>query len=316
MRDEVSAIGPWIACGMPTDSPRANVPYVNFSTLEPEKQKSFVVYRTDNSCIVHGVPFCTITILNMRHKERVPSALFDDKGHYLGRPADFEDKIIVRRLNLVHKIPNFTGKDLTLLDIGCGNGASMFGLHDKMKYCTGLDITDEHEAAFNHYKTENNIRNCEFAVLDVENSSPPDTYDRIISFEVIEHLESEEGVAFYYNALKEGGLMAISVPNKWWIFETHGAKLPLLPWNRVPLFSWLPKPIHERFANARIYTKKRIRTLLEKHGFEVLSVEYVTAPLDVLPEGKFKNFAVNNFFNRDTTKVPFKATSLFVVAKK
>jgi len=84
----------------------------------------------------------------------------------------------------------------------------------------------------------------------------------------------------------------------------------------VPFFSWLPRPIHERYANARIYTKKRIKKLLKKHGFTILSTEYITAPMDVLPKGKLKDFVVNNIFNTDTTKVPFKATSLFIVAKK
>jgi len=252
----------------------------------------------------------------MRYQERIPSTLFDEKGHYLGKPANFNDKIILRRLNLVNKIPNFTGTDLKLLDIGCGNGASMFGLHHKMKSCVGVDITDKHLPEFTQYRLENNIKNCEFLVLDIENSSPPDIFDRIISFEVIEHLVSEEGVAFYYNALKENGLLAISVPNKWWIFETHGAKLPLLPWNRVPFFSWLPRRIHEKFANARIYTKKRIKKLLQSHGFQIISIEYIMAPMDVLPKGKFKDFVVKYFFKNDTTKIPFKSTSIFVVAQK
>ncbi len=59
--------------------------------------------------------------------------------------------------------------------------------------------------------------------------------------------------------LKDGGLAAISVPNKWWIFETHGARLPLLPWNQGPVLFLASELIHERFANARIYTKKRIK---------------------------------------------------------
>ena len=105
-------------------------------------------------------------------------------------------------------------------------------------------------------------------------------------------------------------------PNKWWIFETHGANLPLLPWNRVPFFSWLPKAIHERYANARIYTRERIVRLLEKHGFTVLDTEYVTAPMDMLPKGAFKNFVIKYFFNSDATRIPFKSTSIFVVAKK
>jgi len=84
----------------------------------------------------------------MGYKERIPSALFTEDGHYLGRPADFDDRIIQRRLRLVNAIPGFTGTDFTLLDIGCGNGASMFGLYKKMKYCLGLEITDEHLSEF------------------------------------------------------------------------------------------------------------------------------------------------------------------------
>lgn len=252
----------------------------------------------------------------MQHKERVPDALFNEEGHYLGRPADFEDRIIARRLRLVEEIPGFTGKDLSLLEIGCGNGASMFGLSAKMKNCLGLEITDEHLSEFNKFREEHQVTNCEYRVMDIEKSDPPGIFDRIISFEVIEHLENEDGLKFYYNALKDDGIMAISVPNKWWIFETHGAKLPLLPWNRVPFFSWLPRPIHEKFANARIYTKKRITNLLKKHGFAINSVQYITAPMDVLPKGKFKDFVIRNFFNADTTSVPFKSTSIFVVARK
>ena len=252
----------------------------------------------------------------MQHQQRIPDALFKEDGHYLGRPADFEDRIVQRRLRLVEQIPGFTGTDLSLLDIGCGNGASMFGLSSKMKYCLGLEITDEHLSEFNTFKEKNNISNCECKILDIEKNDPPMQFDRIISFEVIEHLEHEKGVEFYYKALKQEGVLAISVPNKWWIFETHGAKLPLLPWNRVPFFSWLPRSIHEKYANARIYTKKRIVELLEKYGFTKISVDYITAPMDVLPKGKFKEFVIKHLFNTDTTKIPFKSTSIFVVAKK
>ena len=252
----------------------------------------------------------------MKYEERIPGALFTEEGHYKGRPADFDDRIIQRRLRLVEQIPGFTGADLTLLDIGCGNGASLFGLSHKMKYCLGLEITASHLTEFNKYKADNNLVNCDCQVLDIEKNDPPNQFDRIISFEVIEHLENERGLGFYFKALKSGGLLAISVPNKWWIFETHGAKLPLLPWNRVPFFSWLPRPVHEKYANARIYTKGRITKLLRDHGFNIIAVKYITAPMDVLPKGRFKNFMIKNFFNHDTTRVPFKSTSIFVVAEK
>jgi SAM-dependent methyltransferase len=252
----------------------------------------------------------------MKSTERIPDSLFDKDNHYLGKPASFEDRIVQRRLRLLKKVPDFLGENLTLLDIGCGNGASLFGLQKDFKSCLGVDITEEHLSEFNNFKQQNNIQNCKFYKLDVEKEGLPDKFDRLISFEVIEHLQSENGVKFYYDTLKEGGLAVVSVPNKWWLFETHGAKLPLLPWNRVPFFSWLPKPVHEKYSNARIYTKKRITNLLKKYGFTVLSVEYIMAPMDVLPNGKFKNFMIKYFFNKDTTRIPFKATSIIVVAQK
>lgn len=252
----------------------------------------------------------------MKYKEHIPEALFNNDGHYLGKPADFKSKLVSRRIELVENIEGFTGQDYSLLDIGCGNGASMFLLSKSMKSCAGIDITNEHEDEFNNYKTENNIKNCEFRILDVVENKAGEKFDRIISFEVIEHLSDESGVKFYFDSLNDDGILAISVPNKWWPFETHGAKLPLLPWNRVPFFSWLPRPIHEKYANARIYTKSRIFNLLEEHGFEVLSYQYVTTPLDVLPNGKIKQWLLKNIFNTVTTKIPIKAPAIFVVAKK
>ena len=52
---------------------------------------------------------------------------------------------------------------------------------------------------------KNKIENCEYQVLDIEKNLPPDTFDRIVSFEVIEHLNQEDGLAFYYKALKNKG---------------------------------------------------------------------------------------------------------------
>jgi len=251
----------------------------------------------------------------MRFEARVPEELTIE-NHYLGRPADFTDRIVTRRVNLVRQIPQFTGKDKTLVDIGCGNGASMFLLADEFQSCLGLEIFEGNKEEFENYKRQHQVLNCEFRLFDVEMEKLNQQFDRLISFEVIEHLKDDRNVKFYYDVLKPGGMAAISVPNKWWIFETHGANLPLLPWNRVPFFSWLPRPLHERFAKARIYTKGRIRRLLEDAGFTVRSIQYVTAPMDVLKEGRLKRFLVNNIFSSDTTEVPFMSTSLFVVAER
>ncbi len=238
------------------------------------------------------------------------------EGHYLGKPAEFTDRIILKRIALTEQIKDFCGKDLTLADVGCGNGASMFLLADKMQKCVGIEVFGTHQAAFEQMKAQTNATNCEFIVFDIEQQTYPEQFDRIICFEVIEHLADDKNVKALYNMLKAGGKAAISVPNKWWIFETHGAKLPLLPWNRVPFFSWLPRPIHERFANARIYTQGRIRKLLAEAGFEIEEISYITAPLDVLKDSKLKSWLLENIFTGNTTNVPFLSTSVFVVVSK
>jgi len=163
----------------------------------------------------------------------VPKELFNKGGNYLGRPADFEDELVLRRIRLLQKIPGFLAKEYSLLDIGCGNGASMFLLSKSMKKCVGIDINNDHGADFKSYMTEHSITNCELRVLDV-------------------------------------------VSNK--------AK--------------------KKFANARIYTKTRIRKLLESHGFEVLSFQYITTPLDHFPDGKIKDWLLKNVFTTITTKFP------------
>lgn len=245
----------------------------------------------------------------------IDNTLFEE-GHYLGKPADFDAKFLQWRTALVKGTEGFCGKDLDLVDIGCGNGAAIFLLSDAFKSCTGIDINNKHEKAFEAERQRRGIDNCSFKVVDIEQELPEEKYDRLTSFEVIEHLRSEDNVNRYAHLLKEGGEAIFTVPHKWWVFETHGASLPLLPWNRVPFFSWLPRPIHERYANARIYTKRRIKKVLEEAGFEVQRMIYITAPLDVLKDSGIKNFFTKYVFKGPTTKNPFMATNIFVHARK
>jgi hypothetical protein len=78
----------------------------------------------------------------------------------------------------------------------------------------------------------------------------------------------------------------------------------------------LPTPLHERWANARIYSKSRIKRLLEKHGFEVLDMQYIMAPMDVIKWKPLQQFLRKYVFNADTTNMPFKSVSIFIIAQK
>lgn len=251
----------------------------------------------------------------MSNTDRVDKNLFEG-SHYLGKPADADDLIIDRRLRILKSIPNFIGKDLNLLEIGCGNGNTMLKLAGDFNSATGLEYASEHATSFEELRKHYHADNANFVQWDIMEKYYTPPADRLLSFEVIEHLPDESGLKNYSNSVKSGALCAFTVPNKWWIFETHGARLPLLPWNRVPFFSWLPRPIHEKFANARIYTKKRIRKLLEAHDFEIKEMHYVMAPMDVVKWQPLQKLLRKYIFNSDTTSIPFKGVSIFVSAIK
>jgi len=222
----------------------------------------------------------------MSNTGRVDTSLFQDQ-HYLGKPAEDNDRIVSRRIAILKQYNEFFGKNLDVIEVGCGNGNTIIQLSPLFHTALGIDIFD-YSSEFTALQQKYGAFNCTFKKLDLETYSRGIQFDRLISFEVIEHLKKEDNVEEYYKLLKPEGIAAITVPNKCWIFETHGAKLPLLPWNRVPFFSWLPRPIHERFANARIYTRRRILNLLKKHHFEILDSRYITAPMDVLEDGCLK----------------------------
>ncbi len=251
----------------------------------------------------------------MSNTDRVDKALFEE-GHYLGKPADANDLLVERRIRILNRFEGFFGKQYDFLEIGCGNGNTVLPLSEKFNKTYGLEYTNQHENDFNQLKQQLGVTNAEFVCRDITAGPFLPEVDRVLSFEVIEHLPTEDAVKNYALSLKEGGLCAISVPNKWWIFETHGASLPLLPWNRVPFFSWLPRPLHERWALARIYTKKRIHRLLEDSGFEILDTHYVMAPMDVIKWKPLQQFLRKWIFNNDTTNIPFKSVSIMVFCRK
>jgi SAM-dependent methyltransferase len=233
----------------------------------------------------------------MSNTGRVDKALFE-ADHYLGKPADATDLIIERRIRILKSISGFVGKDLQLLEIGCGNGVTLLNLAPEFANAIGLEYVEDHKIEYDQLKTQKGVTNSDFLQWDIMAAPYSPQVDRLFSFEVIEHLPEENGVGNYAESVKKGALCAFTVPNKWWIFETHGAKLPLLPWNRVPFFSWLPTFIHEKYANARIYTRSR------------------TAPMDVVKWPPLRNFLRKYVFKNDTTRNPFLAVSIFVTAKK
>lgn len=235
----------------------------------------------------------------------------------VGKPAATGDFLLERRRRAVAGwLPE---RREHLLDYGCGNGAQTLLFRDDFAHLTGVDITPESLAAFAAAAAAAGAadRISLHATAGEEIPAPDASVDCLTSFEVLEHVADEAAVlAEMRRVLRPDGALILSVPNRLWIFETHGADLPLLPWNRVPFFSWLPKRLHDRWARARIYRRREIVALLERSGFRVERTAYLTAPLDVLRWPPLRDLLRATAFRPDRTPVPFLATAVLVRARR
>lgn len=234
-----------------------------------------------------------------------------------GKPAAQDDFILIRRHRLVRRFAPSTGR--VMLDFGCGNGAQTFMFFRDFPKIVALDIGLGHLKELNREVERRGLRGKILPVCyDGERLPLPDaSIDFAISFEVLEHVRREEtALSELARVIRPGGVLAMSVPNRWWFFETHGARLPILPWNRVPFFSWLPKRIHDRWSRARIYTRGELVRKLGEAGFSVRRAVYVTAPMDVVKWGPLRGALRGTIFKPDRTSLPVLATAILAIAER
>lgn len=241
----------------------------------------------------------------------------EQKPPALGKPADYGQEILKRRFRLTTSRLNL--KDKLLVDFGCGNGAQTSQFLDTGCKVIGVDVSHTQQELFAGYLlqqlTDPPVLLAQYDGLHLPIKS--ESADVVSCYDVLEHTASESAaLQEMHRILKPGADLVLTVPNKGWIFETHGARLPLLPWNRVPFFSWLPRSIHARFANARIYRRRDIVRLVAEHSFEVLNTSYLTAPMDVVKSRKLKQFLRSSIFRDDATQWSFLATAVFVHCRR
>lgn len=104
--------------------------------------------------------------------------------------------------------------NLKVLDAACGEGYGAYLLADSAAEVVGVDLSDEAIAhAMSRYSTAENLR---FEVADVTQLDfPADTFDLIVSFETLEHLEAQEQMLDEFRrVLRPKGKLVISTPDK------------------------------------------------------------------------------------------------------
>lgn len=197
----------------------------------------------------------------------------------LGQPIRHGYSGVQKRLGMARRFLSW--RDARLLDLGCGNGAYTLEMAREAASVAAVDVEAErlHEFAA---RTDGvaNVRISRAAGEHLPFRS--DEFDVVFCIETLEHVADEEAtLAEIRRVLRPRGKLLLTVPNKWYVFETHGLRPTWLPGsNRYPFASWLPRRLHERLANARIYRAREIRELLVRAGFEEVQLDWMLPPLD------------------------------------
>jgi 2-polyprenyl-3-methyl-5-hydroxy-6-metoxy-1,4-benzoquinol methylase len=148
---------------------------------------------------------------------------------------------------------------IKVLDAGCGNGSLSFRLAKEGMNITGIDITKDNIDFSNNVKNKLKIDNINFKKMSITNIKlPKNSFDIIISSEVLEHIEDDNKAVKELNkVLKKGGECIISVPYnpKLWSLEDK----------------WV--------GHKRRYTYRKLRKLLVKNGFKVNNIKCMGFPL-------------------------------------
>ncbi len=179
-----------------------------------------------------------------------------DKSVYLGRPSAAWAFGQERRLQLMRRYVPLEGK--RILDVGCGVGMYVRRFREFSPEVYGVDIDADKVA-----EASQSLPNIQAAPAE-KLPFPDETFDVVLSHEVLEHVEDDrQSVAEALRVLAPGGKLIIFAPNRLYPFETHGCF-----WRgkhhfgNIPLVNWLPNPLRNRLCpHVRAYTVRSLRRL-------------------------------------------------------
>lgn len=106
--------------------------------------------------------------------------------------------------------------DGSVLDAGCGFGQYSYYISRKRPAwkVTGVDLKEDEVASCRDFFTKCHIRHAAFKVADLVTYKQDESYDLIISVDVMEHIENDRAVfRNFFQSLKPGGLLMINTPS-------------------------------------------------------------------------------------------------------
>jgi len=229
-----------------------------------------------------------------------------------GTPCQSSDQNVINRAKVILEEIQKKPGNLISLDSGCGYGAYLHVLATQSLSVYAIDI----DRSFLNQARLNNphLTNLYISQASLENIGfSSSKFDFIICIETLEHIANDEAViAEFKRILKPCGSLIISVPYKWFPYETHGIRignrrLSSLLGLGFPLLTFLPEKIRRYFATARVYSRKQIIGMLRRNGFTDFRVVFLMPGLD-----NFERKSRSKFFAAFLRKFLSFAQNLFI----
>lgn len=164
-----------------------------------------------------------------------------------------------------------------ILDNGCGIG--MFVKH--LKPYAGQVIGMEYD--FVRIRTAGEELSHLLNAAGEKLPFPPETFDIIVSHEVLEHVgDDRAAVTEIVRTLRLGGKAIIFVPNRGYPFETHGIYWQgRYRFGNIPLVNYLPKGLRDKLApHVRVYTAGDLERLFANLPVKVVQKRVIFGAYD------------------------------------
>lgn len=118
------------------------------------------------------------------------------------------------------------GKNLKILNAGCGSGELSFLLAAAGHRVVGFDPSLEYIELARRNAARNNITSCSFEVGSIEDFSSMEGYDCVVATDVLEHIKDDRTAAIkLVNLVRPGGVFIITVPALPSLFGFHDEML-------------------------------------------------------------------------------------------
>ncbi|MFP4346608.1 MAG: methyltransferase domain-containing protein [Anaerolineales bacterium] len=161
-----------------------------------------------------------------------------------------------RRLEMIREHAPLENR--RVLDVGCGVGMYPAAFRRYTPDVYGVEI--EHDRAREAREHAAGVVQARGETLPF----PDDSFDVAHSNEVLEHVDDDrQAVEELVRVVRPGGRIVIFVPNRLYLFETHGVYWRgEYRFGNKPLVNWLPDPLRNRLApHVRAYTARGLRQL-------------------------------------------------------